>query len=111
MYCHTFTVLEVQKTIQTDFIIPRGLFLFDIDNRNPKIDRKDPKRMPQKVILKSPTKTKKSPTKTKKRKKEREHHDRPDNNKQLRVDEQLDQPKILLEIETMEELNRSNTPK
>ena len=83
--------------------------LFDIDNRNPKIDRKDPKRKPQNILLKSPTKTKKSPIKTKKRKKEREHHDRPDNNKQLRVDEQLDQSKILLEIEMMEELNRPNT--
>ena len=102
MHFLTFTVIEVRKSIQTDLIIPRGLALLDIDNINPKINRKDPNRKPQNIISKSQIKTKKG-------KKEREQRDQPEKNKQLSVDETLDQSKLLLEIAMMEELNRSDT--
>ena len=102
MHILTFTAIEVWKSIQTDFTIPRGLAILDIDDRNPKINRKDPNRKPQNIILNSQTKRKKG-------KKEREQQDQNENNKQLSVDEKLDQSKLLLEIAMMEELNRSNT--
>ena len=102
MHFLTFTVIEVRKSIQTDLIIPRGLALLDIDSINPKLNRKDPNRKPQNIILNSQTKRKKG-------QKERKQQDQHENNKQLSVDEKLDQSKLLLEIAMIEELNRYKT--
>ena len=74
----------------------------DIDSALPTMKITDPVRKPQDIVLKSSTNSKQ-------RNKENEQQDQPDNNKQFSVEEMLDQSKILLEIEIMEESIKSNT--